>query len=468
MILMSAACVQVVMATTRFFLDTRKSKEGRPAVLKIAIAHKHKAAMISLDVKVLPTQWENNAVTNHPHKSVLNLHINRVKNQIDGLILGWTNEGVINEMTANEIKEKCEIELNPNKKKAKLDETTFIFRFDKYASRMKPGSKRVFDHTRNRLVAYLGEEKLAKLKFEEMTVDWLKDFDTFMAKTSPSKNSRNIHFRNIRTVFNYSIEDGITDFYPFRRFKLKREVTAKRDLTVEELRRLIFFDCEECAVKYRDYFLLMFYLFGVNNVDICHLKASNINRGRLEFNRTKTNHFFSMKIEPEAKKLLDKYKGKNYLIDILDHWNSDEYFRKKMNKHLKRIGPVTRSGLGGKKEYEPLFPKLTTYYARHSWASIAFSLDIPMETISEGLGHEYGNPITIIYIHKDNRKVDAANRKVIDWVLDGKIDGKVKVKPGTPEFFGLKKKEAIALGLVKESEGTPKETKKRGRTKKES
>lgn len=298
-----------------------------------------------------------------------------------------------------------------------------------------------------------------------MTVDWLTGFDVFMARTAPSKNSRNIHFRNIRTVFNDAIEDSITSFYPFRRFKIKGEVTAKRDLSVEELRRLAYYGCEECAVKYRDYFMLMFYLMGINNVDLCHLK--DISKGRLEFHRTKTNHFFSMKVEPEAMALIEKYRGEEWLLDILDHWSDPTFFLKKMNKHLQKIGPVTRSGLGGKKTYTPLFPKLTTYYARHSWASIASSLDIPIETISAGLGHEYGNRITAIYINYDNRKVDVANRKVIDWVLYGKIDGKEIVKPGTPEFFGLDRKEAVALGLVKETaEPEAPAKKKRGRPKK--
>lgn len=456
------------MANTRFFLDTRNAKDNRPCVLKIAIAQKKKTAYISLDAKLIPgQQWneEKCRITNHPDKQVLNTYINRIKSQVDSLIVRWTNEGNINSMSATEIKDRCMEELDPDRKKAKEDKTTFLYRFNQYASRMKPGSKRTYDHTLNRLKAFKGEEYLRKLKFEDMTVDWMKDFDAFMAKTAPSKNSRNIHFRNIRTVFNAAIEDNITTAYPFRRFKIKREVTAKRDLTVEELRRLAFFDCEECAVKYRDYFMLMFYLMGINNVDLCHLKE--ISKGRLEFHRTKTNHFFSMKIEPEAMALIEKYRGEDWLIDILDHWGSDEFFRKKMNKQLQRIGPVTRSGLGGKKTYSPLFPKLTTYYARHSWASIALSLDIPVETISAGLGHEYGNPVTIIYLHYDNRKVDIANRKVIDWVLYGKKDGKVVVKPGTPEFFGLERKEAEALGLVKKGEGVKSEgKKKRGRPKK--
>lgn len=452
------------MASTKFYLDCRRAKPGQPSVLKIAIGHGNKTSYVSLDAKLLPNQWDSikEKVKEHPDKQILNAYIYEIKQNVDAQIIFLTREQKIKSMSATEIRDYILEELDPERKKAKEDKTTFLYRFTKYAERMKPGSKRTFDHTLNRLTAFKGEAYLQKLKFEDMTVDWLREFDEFMAKTAPSKNSRNIHFRNIRTVFNDAIEDNITSFYPFRRFKIKGEVTAKRDLSVEELRRLIFFECEECAVKYRDYFLLMFYLMGINNVDLCHLKE--ITRGRLDFYRTKTHHFFSMKIEPEAMALIEKYKGENWLLDILDHWSSDEFFRKKMNKHLQKIGPVTRSGLGGKKTYAPLFPKLTTYYARHSWASIASSLDIPVETISAGLGHEYGNPITAIYINYDNRKVDNANRKVIDWVLYGKIDGKVAVKPGTPEFFGLDEKEAVSLGLIKTSEAPAK--KKRGRPRK--
>ena len=440
------------MANTRFFLDTRNAKDGKPCVLKLAIAHKKKTALISLDVKLDPNkQWEGDKIVEHDDKFVLNTYINRIKNTVESRIIQWKNDGSLANMTAYDIKAKCEEELKPEKKKEKEDETTFVFRFKKYASRMTNGSKRTFDHTLNRLEAFTSlpnHISLEKLKFEDITVDWLTDFDTFLSKTAKI-NTRNIHYRNIRTVFNDALEDGITQFYPFRRFKIKNEITPDRSLTVEELRQLIFFDCEEHAKKYRDIFLLMFYLMGINNVDLCNLKE--IVKGRLEFHRTKTNHFFSMKVEPEAKAILKKYKGKKYLLDIMDHWDSDVFFRKKMNKTLQKIGPVTRSGLGGKKDYAPLFPKLTTYYARHSWASIAADLDIPIETISEGLGHEYGNKITRIYIHKyDYRKIDEANRKVIDWVLYGKKDGKIVVEPGTPKFFGLKQKDAEKLGLLRE------------------
>ena len=76
-------------------------------------------------------------------------------------------------------------------------------------------------------------------------------------------------------------------------------------------------------------------------------------------------------------------------------------------------------GKRGKKTFEPEFPGITTYWARHSWATIAASLDIPKETIAAALGHG-GNTVTDIYIDFDRAKIDRANRMVIDWTLYGK------------------------------------------------
>ena len=67
-----------------------------------------------------------------------------------------------------------------------------------------------------------------------------------------------------------------------------------------------------------------------------------------------------------------------------------------------------------------MFPSLTTYWARHSWATIAASLDVPDDTISLALDHSARNATTVIYIERDLRKVDAANRRIIDYVFNGK------------------------------------------------
>lgn len=394
----------------------------------------------------MPEEWDNvrERVINHPDKQVLNAYINEVKQKVDSVIINLTRDGKLRGMTAKEIKDIAVAELNPEEKK-NVDETLFIVRFLKFIEPKKESTKETYMHTLNRVRAFIGDA-VETLHFEDITKDWLTSFNTFMAKTSPSPNARNLHFRNLRAVFNDAIENDITTFYPFRKFKFKNVETAKRSMSVEELRRLIYFPCEEHAKKYVDMFKLMFFLMGINMIDLAKLET--MKGGRLDFNRSKTGHLYSMKVEPEAMALFEKYKGDKHLLFILDRWTSDEFFRRKMNKELQKIGPMTKApGRGGKKIYEPMFPELTSYWARHSWATIAASIDVPNEVIAEALGHEYGNRITNIYIRFDIKKVDIANRRVLDWVLYGILDGKEVVTPGTPKFFGLKSSDLPKYGL---------------------
>lgn len=76
------------------------------------------------------------------------------------------------------------------------------------------------------------------------------------------------------------------------------------------------------------------------------------------------------------------------------------------------------------KNLSDIMPGLTAYWARHSWATIAASLDIQEDTIALALGHSSAHTTTAIYIQRDLRKVDAANRRVIDFVLNKKPDAK--------------------------------------------
>ncbi|MFV0331849.1 MAG: hypothetical protein ACK5KL_18830 [Dysgonomonas sp.] len=131
---------------------------------------------------------------------------------------------------------------------------------------------------------------------------------------------------------------------------------------------------------------------------------------------------YDIRVQPEALEIINKYKGRNYLLDILDVYTNYKDFTHRFNMNLKRIGPV-ELGKKGKKEIAPLFPNLTSYYARHTWATIAASLDIPKETIAAALGHG-GNTVTDIYINFDQKKIDEANRQVIDYVLNKKQEPK--------------------------------------------
>lgn len=411
------------MANSRFFLDTRRAKDGSTSLLKVAIAHQGQTAYISLDMRLLSSQWDADKaeVINHPDMKFLNIRIRGIRCQVDKELLLLADSGQLARMTALDVKSHIEDELHPEKaeeKKRKLEKAnSFAVRFVKFADSHKESSRRLYMVTYKRIVDFVGATKLEKLRFEDINKEWLMEFDKFLAITSPSKNARNIHLRNIRAAFNAAIDDEITLFYPFRKFPIRNTPTPKRNLKVESLRKLFNFPCEEHAQSYLDMFKLMFMLIGINAIDLCNLKE--IIDDRIEFYRAKTHRLYSIKVEPEAMELIEKYRGEKWLLNILDRYKDYKDYAKRMNRALKKIGPVKRVGLGGKKIYAPLFPQISTYWARHSWATIAASLDIPKETIAHALGH--GNyTITDIYIDFDQNKVDVANRRVLDWVLYGK------------------------------------------------
>ena len=239
----------------------------------------------------------------------------------------------------------------------------------------------------------------------------------WMIKSGMKTNAYAIHLRNIRSVFNYAIDNEYTTLYPFRKFKIKKEETRKRSLSVEQLQILKDYPCEEYQVRYRDIFMLMFYLIGINAADLFLAKPDSIENGRLEYKRAKTGKLYSIKIEPEAMEIINRYRGNSYLLNIMDEYKDYRNFLHRMGIALKEIGNMERVGRGGKKVREPLFKDLSSYWSRHTWATIAASIDIPKETISEALGHSIGSEVTSIYIKFDHKKVDEANRRVIDHIL---------------------------------------------------
>lgn len=259
---------------------------------------------------------------------------------------------------------------------------------------------------------------LDAMNFEDVTYAWLSDFEVWMKKNNLSQNTRKIHFGNIRTAMREAYKRELTGADPFRRFSFRPAKTRKRSLDVAVLRSLINYPVEPFAEIYRDMFRLIFMLVGINSVDLHGLKSITRD-GRIEYKRAKTGRLYSIKVEPEAREIINKYRGKNGLLCIADRWIDSRNFRHQCNKALQKIGQVERKGRGGKKTITAEFEGVSTYWARHTWATIAASLDIPKDTIAAALGHG-GDTVTDIYIDFDQKKVDAANRRVLDWVLYGK------------------------------------------------
>lgn len=388
------------MATVHLYLDKRSIKRGEQAPLKIGINKQGSSAYISLNIKIYPTQWDadKEKIKDHPNKKVLQSYIDTQRNLVLNTILDLTKKGELAKLTATQIKNKVVATIEPNSD----SRNGFLSRFLAFAElKTAKRTREIYKVTAKKMVMY--DQSVKTKSFEDITKDWLTGFDTFLKKTSSSVNGRSIHFRNIRAVFRDAMDNEITMSYPFRVFKIKNEQTQKRSLTISELRKLFSYHGNSKQEKAVDLFKLSLYLIGINITDLCHLSEIGED-GYIHYKRQKTSKQYSIKIEPEALAIINKYKGEKYLLDILDHYKNVHSFTIAFSKYLQSIEN---------------FEGLTSYWARHTWATIASELDIPVDVISHALGHSFstGAKVTQVYINFNQQKIDEANRKVIDYIF---------------------------------------------------
>lgn len=216
--------------------------------------------------------------------------------------------------------------------------------------------------------------------------------------------------------------------YPFRKYKLKRRPeNEKRNISTElllKLKNVSESDLQaQRAIFARGVFLLSFYLCGMNLADLYEAyRLPDIgNMIRIEYNRKKTKGrrqdkaFISIKVEPEVMLLIEKFKDKSgqRVFDFHIRYTNSHIFSSNVNKGLKLVAKVCEIK-------EPL----STYYARHTWATIARNkCDVSKDDIDLALNHvDAGLKMADAYIEKDWSRIDNANRSVLDYLRKVEIE----------------------------------------------
>ena len=159
----------------------------------------------------------------------------------------------------------------------------------------------------------------------------------------------------------------------------------------------------------RDIFMFSFYTRGMSFIDMAYLKKKDLQNGILSYRRQKTGQQLFVKWEKPMQEIVDKYDTVStpYLLPVIKDMNADARRQYKnaahlVNDKLKKLG--VRVGLD--------IP-LTSYGARHGWASIARSRNIPLATISEAMGHDSEKTTRIYLASLDTSSVDKANSQIL-------------------------------------------------------
>ncbi|MDD7440793.1 site-specific integrase [Prevotellamassilia timonensis] len=420
----------------KWYLDLRRTSDEGKGRLYMVIYNNGTAAQIATGLMLHKEEFEAGKVVGVPMAGKLTqmLGIKRAKLQLDIEELAVSGYEV-DKMKAAEIKKAVmakrgnDGEDGNGEGNGTGNETAFGTFAEKFiARRGKEKTRQVYEMTLRKMGGYCD---VGRLRFADISVGWLRDFEQWLGETC-SVNTRGIHLRNIRAVMNAAIDEGVVpaDLYPFRRFKIKKEETMKRSLPVGDLRRLRDYPCEGWQRKYVDVFMLSFYLAGINLVDLMGLPPLGAD-GVIRYRRSKTGVLCQLSVPPEARAIIERYRGERHLLWFgerlkpgAEGWHD---WLHRFNEGLQKVGPsgymyVRRKGqCGGKqrvKVYNALFPELTSYWARHTWATLAAEIDVPDAVIDAALGHRSPCRMADIYIRRDARKVDEAVRRVIEYFED--------------------------------------------------
>lgn len=248
--------------------------------------------------------------------------------------------------------------------------------------------------------------------FDEMDANLMVEYETYLKNTGVCPNSSSYYMRNLQAIYNRAVDKELTvQRNPFKHVYTGIGKTVKRAVSMKVIRQIRDLDLTlHPAMDYaRDLFMFSFYTRGMSFVDMAYLRKKDLQNGNLSYRRQKTNQQLFIKWEEPMQEIIDKYDMNEtpYLLPIIQDGEKDERRQYKnaehlVNNKLKRIGKQ----LG-------LSIPLTTYVARHAWASIAKSKNISTSTISEAMGHDSESTTRIYLASLDTSVVDKANSIIL-------------------------------------------------------
>ena len=278
----------------------------------------------------------------------------------------------------------------------------------------------------------------ASLSMQEIfTPERLKEYEDWLAGQQSSPNTISTYMRTLQAVYNRWMSPGIEGYNPvlFKDVYTKVESRTKRALTAEQMEQLRNTDFSVLTLRQQQvltYFLLMFMLRGMPFIDLAHLRKSDLRNRRITYRRHKTGKLMVVDVPPDAMRLLQKYRDKTdseYLFPLLhgglfmeEHHHRYQETLRHFNRELARLMKQLLPGVS-----------VSSYTARHTWATLAYHSGVPVGLISQSLGHS-SIRVTMTYLKPfDAEVIDRIHRQVISLVKKSKKkkDGRFNMLYGT-------------------------------------
>lgn len=265
---------------------------------------------------------------------------------------------------------------------------------------------------------------------EVFTPECLKEYETWLFENQYSPNTVSTYMRALQTVYRRWMPPGTEGYNPvlFKNVYTRVEARTKRALTAAQMEKLMGTDTGMLPPEQQQTlacFLLMFMLRGMPFIDLCHLRKGDLRDGRITYRRHKTGVLMMVDVPPEALRLIQKYRNRTdseYLFPLLDDGQEDGLHSSEMQdaEELSRryqcvLRRFNRELAGLMKRLLPGV-KVSSYTARHTWATIAYHIGVSVGLISQSMGHS-SIQVTMTYLKPfDAEVIDKVNRQVISFV----------------------------------------------------
>jgi site-specific recombinase XerD len=386
------------------------SNGEHPIMLRVCKGGKKK--YISLGISVNPKFWDfekNKPKRNCPNREQLIKVINEQEQKYAEQILEFSVEK--REYTPTTLIEA----IVPVQKARTVGEL-----FNEYIAQLKDEGRLGYalsvQQVCNSLLKYKGH---LDIYFSEIDVNWLKAYESWLRCCKLADNTIGIRFRTLRAVYNLALAEGLVkaDCYPFKKYKVSKlhKETAKRAITKEQVKQVIDYDVSGARFYKKlavDMFAFSYLMGGINFTDMAFLTDKNVEGGRLVYVRQKTKKLIMLPLQEKAVEIMNRYRSsqRKFIFPILDERERTlRQIRNRIydvldnvNGYLKEIGKELGVEL-----------KISSYVARHSYATVLKRSGVSTSVISESLGHS-SERVTQIYLDSfENKQLNDAMKNLL-------------------------------------------------------
>lgn len=379
-----------------------------PLMLRICKDGKRKYESIGISLDPRHWDFKNNRPTSKcPNKEYIQKVITEKTRAYTDKILEL--KAMEREFTANVLAEKVN---SPIKTKTVGD--VFLDYIQRLTAEKRTGYMLSVKQVYNSLLKF---NKHLNIYFPDIDIAWLRKYESWLRSNNIKENTIGIRFRTLRAIYNLAIEENIVkvEYYPFKKYKVSKlhEETAKRAITKDEINSILNYKSSNPYTRFPiDLFAFTYFTGGINFVDIAYLTKDNIIDNRLVYYRRKTGKLIKFPLQPKAIELIQKYSSPDnpYLFPILSSFHkTEQQQRNRVHKVISKVND--RLNTIGKELNLPI--DLTTYVARHSFATSLKRSGVQTSMISEALGHS-SERVTQIYLDSfGNDQMDDAMKNLL-------------------------------------------------------